>query len=205
MGTATRFWNWHAERYARQAIKDEASYRKKLAITQKLFTPETRAVEFGCGTGSTALEHAPHVKSYHGIDIAENMVAIARRKAAEAGIANLGFEAGTLESAALPDESYEAVLALNILHLVPDLDATLASVARITTPGGWFVSSSVCTKQLGGTLGRIARVVSWVPGLPSVTPLSVTELEERIEAHGFEIRERFEQAPGVIFLVAQKR
>ena len=34
MGTATRFWNWHAERYSRQPIADEASYQKKLAITR---------------------------------------------------------------------------------------------------------------------------------------------------------------------------
>ena len=67
MGTATRFWNWTAERYSRQAIADEASYRKKLEITQKYLTPEMRVVEFGCGTGSTAVEHAPKVRTYHAI------------------------------------------------------------------------------------------------------------------------------------------
>ncbi len=63
MGTATRFWNWTAERYSRQAIADEASYKKKLAITQEYLTPNIRVVEFGCGTGSTAIVHAPAVKS----------------------------------------------------------------------------------------------------------------------------------------------
>ena len=63
IGTATRFWNWNAERYARQAIADEASYQKKLAITQSYLTPDMRVVEFGCGTGSTAIVHAPKVKT----------------------------------------------------------------------------------------------------------------------------------------------
>ena len=39
MGTAKRFWNWQADRYARQPIADEASYRKKLAITWKYLAP----------------------------------------------------------------------------------------------------------------------------------------------------------------------
>ena len=136
MGTATRFWNWNAERYSRQAIADEASYRKKLAITQKYLTPDMRVVEFGCGTGSTAIVHAPRVKTYDAIDVSEKMVEIARGKAAEAGLSNLGFTVGTLEEAALPDASCDAILGLNILHLVPDLDGTIATVARLLEPGG---------------------------------------------------------------------
>jgi SAM-dependent methyltransferase len=80
MGTATRFWNWNAERYSRQAIADEASYQKKLAITQKYLTPDMRVVEFGCGTGSTAIVHAPEVKTYDAIDVSEKMVEIGRHE-----------------------------------------------------------------------------------------------------------------------------
>ena len=129
MGTATRFWNWTAERYSRQAIADEASYQKKLAITQKYLTPDMHVVEFGCGTGSTAVLHAPKVKTYHAIDVAEKMVEIGRGKATEAGLSNLTFTVGTLEEAALPDASCDAILGLNILHLLPDLGGTVATVA----------------------------------------------------------------------------
>ena len=102
---ATHFWNWTAERYSRQAIADEASYQKKLAITQKYLTPDMHVVEFGCGTGSTAIVHAPAVKTYHAIDVSEKMIEIARGKAAEAGISNLSFTVGTLEEANVPDSS----------------------------------------------------------------------------------------------------
>jgi len=103
MGTATRFWNWTAERYSRQAIADEASYHKKLAMTQKYLAPDMRVVEFGCGTGSTAILHAPVVKTYHAIDVSEKMIEIARAKAAEAGLSNISFTVGTLEEANAPD------------------------------------------------------------------------------------------------------
>ncbi len=205
MGTATRFWNWNAERYARQPIADEASYRKKLEMTQKYLTPEMRVVEFGCGTGSTAILHAPKVKTYQAIDVSEKMVEIGRSKAEEAGLSNLTFTVGTLEAAGLPDAGCDAVLGLNILHLVPDLDGTIATVARVLRPGGYFFSSTLCLKNLRGNLRRLALAARVIPLLPSVGSYSIEELEAKLEGAGFGIEERFEQRPGVVFLVAVKR
>jgi ubiquinone/menaquinone biosynthesis C-methylase UbiE len=205
MGTATRFWNWTAERYSRQAIADEASYEKKLAMTQKHLTPEMRVAEFGCGTGSTAVLHAPLVKTYHAIDVSEKMIEIARGKAAEAGLSNIEFTVGTLEQANAPDASYEAILGLNILHLVPDLDETLATVARMLVPGGHFFSSTICLKNLQGSLRRLALAARVLPFLPTVGSFSVDDLRTRLESAAFAIEESFEQSPGVIFVVAVKQ
>ena len=205
MGTAARFWNWNAERYARQAIADEASYRKKLAITQKHLTPDMHVVEFGCGTGSTAILHAPKVKTYDAIDVAEKMVEIGRRKAAEAGLSNLTFTVGTLEEAGAPDASCDAILGLNILHLVPDLDGTITTVARMLKPGGRFFSSTICLKSLQGQLRLLGLATRLLPLLPTVRSFSVRDLEARLERAGFAIEERFEQRPGVIFFVAVKQ
>lgn len=205
MGTATRFWNWNAERYSRQAIADEASYQKKLAITQKYLTPEMRVVEFGCGTGSTAIAHAPKVKTYDAIDVSEKMVEIGRGKAAEAGLSNLRFMVGTLEEADAPDASCDAILGLNILHLVPDLEGTVATVARMLEPGGHFFSSTICLKNLRGGLRWLGLATRALPFLPTVGSLSVDDLERILRSAGFAIEERFEQRPGVVFLVAVKQ
>jgi len=205
MGTATRFWNWSAERYSRQAISDEASYRKKLTITQKYLTPDMRVVEFGCGTGSTAIAHAPKVKTYEAIDVSEKMVEIGRAKAAEAGLSNLTFTVGTLDEAAAPDASCDAILGLNILHLVPDLDGTLATVARMLKPGGHFFSSTLCLTNLKGNLRLLGIATRVLPFLPTVGSFSLEDLEARLEGAGFVIEERFEQRPGVVFLVAVKQ
>lgn len=205
MGTATRFWNWNAERYSRQAIPDEASYQKKLAITKKFLTPDMRVVEFGCGTGATAIVHAPAVKTYQAIDVSERMIEIARGKAAEAGLSNLTFTVGTLEEAAAPDGSCEAILGLNILHLVPDLDSTLATVARMLEPGSYFFSSTICLKNLRGNLRWAGIATRVLPFLPTVGSFSVEDLETILKNAGFAIEERFEQRPGVVFLVAVKQ
>ena len=204
MGTATRFWNWTAARYSRQPIADEASYQKKLALTRKYLTPEMRAVEFGCGTGSTAVLHAPHVKAYHGVDVSEKMVEIARGKAVEAGLENLTFTVGTLEDLGAADASTDVVLGLNILHLVPDLEGTLATVARMLVPGGRFFASTVCLDDVSGRLRRLGTAARWLPFLPTVQPISVAELEAKLAAAGLVVEEKFEQHPGVVFHVARK-
>ena len=205
MGTATRFWNWNAERYARQSIGDEASYQKKLATTQKYLAPDMRAVEFGCGTGATAILHAPLVRTYHAIDISEKMVEIGRGKAAEAGLSNLTFTVGTLEETREPDASCDAILGLNILHLVPDLECTIDTVARMLKPGGHFFSSTICLKNLRGNLRWLGLATRVLPLLPTVRSFSVEQLETMLRGAGFGIEERLEQRPGVVFLVAVRQ
>ncbi len=163
------------------------------------------SMAFGCGTGSTAVLHAPLVKTYHAIDVSEQMIAIARGKAAEARLSNIEFTIGTLEEANAPDASHEAILGLNILHLVPDLDETLATVARLLVPGGHFFSSTICLRNLKGSLRRLALAARVLPFLPTVGSFSVDGLRTRLGRAGFEIEETFEQSPGVIFLVAVKQ
>ena len=90
-----------------------------------------RVLEVGCGTGSTALLHAPYVRELLATDFAEGMIGIARERAAEAGLDNVRFEVASLESLAGRDERFDVVLALNVLHLVVDLDAALASMVSL--------------------------------------------------------------------------
>ncbi|MDY6920034.1 MAG: class I SAM-dependent methyltransferase [Pseudomonadota bacterium] len=147
MDKSIRYWNRIAERYARQPIANEAEYQKKLEVTRGYLKPEMRVLEFGCGTGSTALLHAPLVREYIAIDLAPNMIAIAERKRAESGLDNLQFQVAALEDFAGQTESFDAVLGLNILHLVEDRDQAIALVSQLLKPGGVFVSSTACLKQ----------------------------------------------------------
>ncbi len=81
MTTSSKFWDKIAEKYSKQPIADEASYQKKLEVTRGYLQPEMEVLEFGCGTGSTALIHAPYVKHIRAIDISSKMIAIAKAKA----------------------------------------------------------------------------------------------------------------------------
>jgi cyclopropane fatty-acyl-phospholipid synthase-like methyltransferase len=64
MVQSTKFWDRIAERYSKQPVADEAAYQKKLQVTREYFRPDMEVLEFGCGTGSTAIAHAPYVETY---------------------------------------------------------------------------------------------------------------------------------------------
>ena len=85
MADTSRFWDKLAEKYARQPVADEEAYRTKLRVTQSYLRPDMEVLEFGCGTGSTALVHAPFVRHILAIDFSTKMLEIARGKAEAAG------------------------------------------------------------------------------------------------------------------------
>ncbi|MEM6403851.1 MAG: SAM-dependent methyltransferase, partial [Cyanobacteria bacterium P01_D01_bin.116] len=58
MSNSAKFWDNIAEKYSKDPIADEAAYQKKLQVTQEYFKPDMEVLEFGCGTGGTAIIHA---------------------------------------------------------------------------------------------------------------------------------------------------
>jgi len=141
---AHRFWDRIANKYYKQPVPSEADYQRKLELTREYFTKDSEVVEFGCGTGTTAVAHAPFVKRLRAVDISERMLAFARQQAADAGVDNLSFSCGTLFDLNLADSSVDVVLGMSILHLLPNRQETLVEVHRILKPGGCFISSTAC-------------------------------------------------------------
>lgn len=205
MGNRAKFWDKIAERYARQPVADEAAYQEKLAVTREYFRPDFEVMEFGCGTGSTALAHAPYVKHIRAVDISSRMIEIAKRKAAAQRIANITFEQSTIEEFSAPDGAFDAILGLSILHLLEDRDRAIAKVARLLKPGGVFVTSTAC---LGDKMkwfkfvGPIGRALGL---MPMVKIFSKQELLDSIAGAGFRIDHAWRPEKAVaVFVVATK-
>lgn len=203
-----RFWNMIARRYARQPVADEETYQRKLAVTRRYLRPDMEVLEFGCGTGSTAIAHAPFVRHILATDISARMIGIARGKAAEAGVGNVTFEQKVLDDVDAPDGSVDAVLGLNILHLVEDRDAAIRRVHRLLKPGGVFVSSTAC---LGDSPGfawlRVVGPVGHALGLLPLLRLFTTgQLVESLTGAGFSIDHQWRPGRGkAVFIVAHGR
>lgn len=207
MNKSDKFWDKTAERYAKSTISDEETYQKKLAETQSFFEPNMRILEFGCGTGTTAIHHAAHVQHVDATDISENMLEIGRGRAKEAGVDNITFTRGTLADIKAQDASLDAVLGLNVIHLVPDRQAVLAEVARILKPGGIFVSSTAC---LGHSFLRFIKLVAPLGKMfglmPDVFIMTEEELAAEIERAGFKIERQWHHGKSGIgvFIVARR-
>jgi ubiquinone/menaquinone biosynthesis C-methylase UbiE len=204
MPTSPRFWNLIAGRYARTPVADEAAYQHKLAATKRLLSPEMDVLEFGCGTGTTALHHAPLVRRYTGIDFSPKMIAIARDKATAAGQSNLSFDVARIEEWTAPNHGYDAILGMSILHLLEDKEAVLAKIHRLLKPGGLFISSTFCATDMPRIVTWILRVGNALGLLPLVRRFSDSDLVASPIAAGFVIKDHWRPGPGkAVFLVAQ--
>ncbi len=203
--TSADFWDKVAPGYSKQPIADTESYARKLAATQALMRPDMEVLEFGCGTGSTALEHAPHVAHILATDVSAAMIDIGREKAQQAGIENVSFKQSGVVDFDGPDGSYDMVLALNLLHLVPDREAALAKIHQLLKPGGIFISSTVCLADRLWFLRPIIPVMQWIGKAPYVSFTSADKVLGEVAAAGFEEQEHWTHGrANSLFLVARK-
>ncbi len=205
MTNSTKFWDKIAVKYSKQPIADEASYQKKLKVTQDYFNPDMSLLELGCGTGSTAIVHAPFVKHIRAIDISSTMIKIAQDKAEAQNIENVTFEQLTIEELEAEDGTYDAVLGLSILHLLENKEEALAKIYKILKPGGLFVTSTACLGDNMSWFKIIAPIGRFLGFFPLVKVFTVKELVTSLIDAGFGID--YQWQPGknkAVFIVALK-
>ena len=204
MSDQAAFWDKWATRYSKQPIKDAKAYQHKLEQTQAYFRPEMNILEFGCGTGSTAIIHSPFVSQIKAIDISENMISIAKQKAKAESIGNIDFEVATLDSLTPQAQTFDMILGLSILHLLDDWQLALAKAHSLLKPGGIFVSSTPCMKHIA-LLRLLAPLGQFFGLIPQLSFFSDEELKASIVAAGFEIDYDWQPKQNAgLFIIAKK-
>ena len=199
------FWDKRAYKYSQRPVGDEATYQEKLDITRRYFRDDMEVLEIGCGTGSTAIAHAPYVKHIRATDISSRMIEIARDKAKAAGIANVTFEVQSASVIDVPDGSLDVVMAHNLLHLVDDREQVIESVYRKLKPSGVFVTSTACIRDMMVPLRLIVPVGRFLRVFPPVKVFSVADLKASLEKAGFEIDyEWLPKRHSAVFIVCRK-
>ena len=206
MNREVAFWNKLADKYSRRPVADEAAYQKKLEVTRQYFQPDMEVLEIGCGTGSTAIAHAPCVGHIRATDLSTRMIEIAKDKAKVAGIENVTFEASSIDALDVPDASVDVVMAHSVLHLLEDKEQVIADVHKMLKPGGVFVSSTACIGDMMLPLRLIIPVGRLLRLFPLVKVFSVAELKVSFKTGGFDIDYEWQpQKNAAAFIIGRKR
>ena len=143
-------------------------------------------LDLGSGGGIDVILSAKRVGPTgvaYGLDMTDEMLALALRNAREAGIANAHFLKGVIEDVPLPAESVDVVISNCVVNLSTDKAAVLAEMARVLRPGGRIgISDVVAEDDL--TPGDRAKRGSYVGCIAGA--LSRTEYVSGLEAAGFD-------------------
>ncbi|GAA3871347.1 class I SAM-dependent methyltransferase [Celeribacter arenosi] len=199
------FWKLLHKRYVASPVADEAIYQRKLRETQARLQPSWDILEIGCGSGNTALNHAPFVNSVTACDFCDPMMDHGRARAASEGITNVTFKEARLEDIAM-DRDYDAVLMLSLIHLIPDWKNAIAKAAALTKQGGIFVSSTATLGNAAGPMKWIAPIFRFLPIVPTLAVFSRSDLLEEIIANGFTLEESWTNGDNdeISFVIARK-
>jgi ubiquinone/menaquinone biosynthesis C-methylase UbiE len=163
-------------------------------------------LEIGCGTGSTAIAHAPFVKHIRATDLSPRMIEIAKDKAKDAGIDNVAFEALSVDALDVPAAGFDAIMAHNLLHLLDDRQRAIADIHTMLKPGGVFVSSTACIGDMMLPLRLIIPVGRFLRLFPLVKVFTAVELKDSLDNAGFEIDYEWQPKKyAAAFIICRKR
>ena len=153
--------------------------------------PGEVVLDLGSGGGIDVLLSAKRVgptgKAF-GVDMTDEMLALARRNQEKAGVANVEFLRGEIEHLPLPDNSVDVIISNCVINLSTDKDRALAEAFRVLKPGGRFaVSDIVIGAVIGGdaepapVYGDMDRWVGCVAGA-----LTERSYRDKLTTSGFE-------------------
>ena len=147
--------------------------------------PGQTVLDLGSGGGIDVLLSATRVgptgKAY-GLDMTDEMLALARENQRQAGATNVEFLKGTIEAIPLPDNSVDVVISNCVINLSSDKDAVLREAFRVLKPGGRFAVSDVIVR--GDVPADIRRSMElWVGCIAGA--LEEKEYAAKLRAAGF--------------------
>ncbi|MGO9322851.1 MAG: arsenite methyltransferase [Solirubrobacteraceae bacterium] len=141
-------------------------------------------LDLGSGAGADVLISAQRVGPAGkaiGLDMTDEMLALARRNAEQAGVANVEFRKGYIEEIPLPDASVDVVISNCVLNLSADKPRVLREVARVLRPGGRFAISDVIADEDMGDATR-ADMQKWTGCIAGA--LTKREFEQALASAG---------------------
>jgi 2-polyprenyl-3-methyl-5-hydroxy-6-metoxy-1,4-benzoquinol methylase len=179
---------------------------KIIKSSKEFLEKDNYLLDFGCGSGAITNQLAKAAKAIDAIDISSGMLEFAKKQAEENSIGNINYIQTSLFDERFKNETFDAILAFNVLHYIEDMPSLIERINRLLKPNGIFISSTACMKEKRSLVGYLMLLLTKIGIVPKMNFYKKVELENLIENGNFDVikSERISKLPEY-FIVTKKR
>jgi ubiquinone/menaquinone biosynthesis C-methylase UbiE len=156
------FWDRVAWLYDLAERSNRTVNAAAAARVAELVPVEARVLDCAAGTGEFSLAAAKRAASVLCTDQSRPMLDRARKKAAKRGLTNIRFAQRDVTALSDPDGSFDAVIAANVLHLLPEPETAVRELWRVTAPGGRLLLPTYLQGKAGTAYGAMIKIYQGV-------------------------------------------
>lgn len=190
-----RYWDKHAKHYDRSMSLLGRPIPRMVELAGEATRGLGRVLEVAAGTGLVTSALAAGAGDVIATDYSAAMVAALEQRVRDAELANVRCEQADIYALRFDDGTFDAVVAANVLHLVPDLPGALAALRRVVKPGGRIVVPTYCHDET--TVSWIVSRALAVTRFPGHRRFTARSLRQAVEDGGVRAT-RTETLPGLI-------
>ncbi len=132
------------------------------ARVAELIPPGGSILDCAAGTGQFSLAAAPRAGRVLCTDLSQAMLERAGKKAKKRGLSNIDFVQRDITALSDPDGSYDAVIAANVLHLLPQPELAARELWRVMAPGGRLILPTYLQGKVGAVYGDMIKIYQGV-------------------------------------------
>jgi ubiquinone/menaquinone biosynthesis C-methylase UbiE len=195
MNTARTYWDQNAKHYDRSMRVFGGPIPPMLDRVAREVAGARDVLELAAGTGIVTEVLARSADHVLATDYSSAMLAVLERKIRAERLANVTVAQADIAALDFADGRFDAVVAANVLHLVPDLGAALRSMARVVRPGGVLVVPTYCHAETA--VARMASRALALTRFPGRRRLTLEELTRAVRDAGLTVTTR-ELLPGLL-------
>ena len=157
------FWDRFAGVYDLAESINGSVYTEMRDITRRRIPAGAKVLDCGAGTGELSLAASDNADSVLCTDLSKNMLKQAQRKARALGADNIEFAARNIFDLQDPDDTYDVVIAGNVLHLLTNPQGAVKEMYRVLKPGGKLLLPTFTNKNSARLLIGIYKKLGFDP------------------------------------------
>ncbi len=180
------FWNRYAKIYDIEIDKfNRSAYSEMYRLISGALTKEMKVLEIATGTGLIAVNIADSAQSIVATDFSPKMIATAMKKRAPD---NVHFSVEDATALSFLDQTFDAVIISNALHIMPDPGVVLKNIRRVLKPNGLLIAPTFSHGHLSDSTWKFNAFLLKMIGFETYSKWKPEEYVDFINQNGFSVQ-----------------